>query len=309
VVNQELLADLDGDGTQEAIVCYREPDESVNRPGGVLILTPGLAGEWKVAWHALFENVYPKSVSASGGALTLDLLQTTMGEDKTLPRVFTRGKDFFFRGEDGSPFFGAKLKASSSLKREGLKPEYAFDGDVKTAWAEGAEGTGADESLAIEFKKPVDLGLIGVLHGNFKGAKEWKDNNRLHRADVTVETSSDRYDPDSNVDFNSDLGLGLYGDKVEMDFTNKPIMRYVKLDKRKVLSVQIKITSVLLGEVNDDTYISEIDLAELIPASKIFGEQKGAEAPGKGSKAPEEKKPEPKPQAKKPSSDWTDEED
>jgi hypothetical protein len=305
-VTQEIKADIDKDGFDEAIVCYREPGEAVNQPGGVLILGKGI-GEWTVAWHAFFENVYPQKVSASGGSITFDLVQTSMQESKTVSRTFVKDKDFFFRKEEGSPFYGAKVTASSTLKKEGIKPGNVFDQDLKTAWAEGVDGTGVDESISFEFKKPVDLGLIGVLHGNFKGPKEWKENNRLHRAEVTVETSSDRYDSESNVDFSSDLGLGLYGDKVEMTFSDKPLMRYFLLGKKNVLSVQLKITSVLLGEKNDDTFIAEVDFAEMITAAKIFGDQKAPSADS--SKPKKEEKPvestKESPTKKKSAGDWT----
>ena len=156
-----------------------------------------------------------------------------------------------------------------------------------------------DETVDFEFAEPVHLGLIGVLHGNYSGRREWRDNNRVHRAEVTVETSSDRYDTESEVDFESDLGLGMYGDRVDVSFSNKPVMRYFKLGKKSVISVELKITSVLLGETNDDAYIAEVDFAELISAGRIFGTEK-----------PKKKKPVKKEEKEeKEGEDWEEEED
>jgi hypothetical protein len=265
--------DVNSDGSNEVLICYREPGDAVNQQGGVLVLTKDF-GSYSVAWHAIFETVYPKKVTVAGSTLTFELVQTTMQADKTVTKSFVLGKDFHFRGEEGNPLSKVKISASSTLKKDGVSKENIFDRNLKTAWAEGAEGTGVDETITFEFSEPVHLGLIGMLHGNYEGRREWRDNNRVHRAEVTVETSSDRYDVESEVDFEADLGLGMYGDRVEMSFSNKPVMRYFKLGKKAVLSVELKITSVLLGEKNDDAYIAEVDFAELITAGRIFGTEK-----------------------------------
>ena len=108
-----------------------------------------------------------------------------------------------------------------------------------------------------------------------------------------METSADRFDTDSDIDVGAELGLGMYGDRVDLSFSNKPVMRYFKLHKKSVMSVELKVTSVLLGEKNDDTHIAEVDFAELIPATKIFGKQ--------GQKKPEPKvAPPPEPSPKEP---------
>ncbi len=296
VVTDVAEADLDGDGQDEVLICYRQPEDAVDQQGGILILQ-GEPRDYRVAWHAMFEKAYPVKVKASGPAVTFALVKKGSGEETKLERTLVRGKDFFFRDEEGSPFAGVKVKASSTLKRDGVSPEMVFDRDLRTGWAEGADGTGVDESITLEFAKPVDLAMIGVLHGNFKGKRYWLDNNRLHRAEVTVETKADRYDTASDVDFSQDLGLGLYGDRVELSFSNRPVMRYFELDKRSTLSLEIKITSVLLGEKNDDTYVAEVDLVELVPSWVILGKPKPKRTGEKTEKPAEEELPE---------DDWTD---
>lgn len=271
VVTDVAQADLDGDGQAEVVIGFREPQDAIDQQGGVLVLKRS-GGEFRVAWHAMFEKMYPRKVAVRPGALSLELVQKSSAGDRSLPRVLERGKDFFLRGDPGAPFEGIGIKASSTLKGGVVAPAHVFDGDLKTAWAEGSDGTGVDESISLHFKQPVNLALIGVLHGDYRGKRQWVDSNRLHRAEVTVETAQDRYDADSDVDLGEDLGLGLYGDRVDLSFTNQPLMRYFKLLKRNVTSLELKITSVLLGEKNDDTYIAEIDLVELIPAGIILGE-------------------------------------
>lgn len=305
VVTDVTQADLDGDASKEVVVCYREAGDAVNQQGGVLVLTTGMGG-WVVAWHALFENVYPKTVRTADRVLTFDLVQTTIQEDRTIPRTFVLGKDFHFRNDPDDALSNPSIQATSTLDESTTAPRNLYDRDLQTAWAEGADGTGVDENVTFEFAKPVHLGLIGVLHGNYKGRREWKDNNRLHRAVATVETSSDRYDVGSEIDFEEDLGLGLYGDRVEMSFSNKPVMRYFKIGKKNVVSLELKITSVLLGEKHDDVYIAEVDFAELIPASRIFGEEKKKEEP---ASRPDQDKTSEEPKEDEPKDDWTEDDD
>jgi len=261
-------ADVDGDGSDETIVCYREPEEALDRQGGVLILTK-FGSRTVVAWHAIFEKMFPKQVTAKGKELTFQLLRTGLSQDKKFEKALVLGKDFHFRSQEGNPFEKVEIEASSTLKKEGVAPENVFDRRLKTGWAEGADGTGVDQTISLTFSKPVSLGLVGILHGNFSGRQQWRDNNRLHRAEVTVETAADRFDDQAEIE--EDLGLGLYGDRVELSFTNRPVIRYFKLGKKGVISIELKITSVLLGEKNDDTYVAEIDLVELIPLSVTTG--------------------------------------
>ena len=271
-ITQVVQADINNDNHNETLVGYRESGAANHQQGGGLLILGKSGSQYKVLWHALFEGLYPKSISASGDALTIDFVQPGQKEERIFPRTLIRGRDFFLRTDEGSPLYKAKVSASSTLNKN-TAPANVLDGRLDTAWAEGAEGTGVDEELKIEFRKPVDLGLIGVLPGNYKSMRDWTDNNRLNRVGVTVETSSDRFDAESAVDFGKDLGIGMYGDRIELNFTNKPVMHYFKLDKRSVVSVNLKITSVLLGEKHDDTSISEIDFAELIPAQRLLGEK------------------------------------
>ncbi|HOX43046.1 MAG TPA: hypothetical protein PK668_05590 [Myxococcota bacterium] len=294
VVTDVAHGDLDGDGRGEVLVAFREPEDAVDQRGGVLVLSPSADG-YRVAWCAMFDKVFPRKVALKGGGLQLDLVRKTATGDQQTPKLLERGKDFFLRGDPGGPFDGLEIKASSTLKGGGAAAANVFDGDLKTSWAEGADGTGVDESITLTFKKPVHLALIGVLHGDFRGKRQWVDSNRIHRAEVTVETAQDRYDADSDVDLGEDLGLGLYGDRVELSFTNQPVMRYFTVDKRNITSLELKITSVLLGEKNDDTYLAEIDLVELLPVSVLLGPQ--------AEDKPAEKKSGAKPEAK--AEDWT----
>ena len=56
VVTSVVEDDVDGDGSKEVLICYKEQGDSVSQPGGVLILSDSADG-CVVAWYALFENV------------------------------------------------------------------------------------------------------------------------------------------------------------------------------------------------------------------------------------------------------------
>lgn len=280
-------ADIDGDGERDSLVMYRETDEAIDQQGGLIALKrSGI--EPKVLWHAQFEKHFPTKVSVEGAALHLELVhRLPEGKEERLKKTLLRGKDFFLLGDAQSPFHGVRIKATSTAKRDGLSAAQVFDRDLNTAWAEGAEGTGVDESLSFVFARPLDLAAIGVLPGNFKSKRNWFGNNRVHRAGVTLETASDRFDAESEVDFGEDLGLGLYGDRVELTFRDRPNMQYTRVTKKKVVSLEFKITSVLLGDKNDDAYIAEIDLVELISDAALRGE---SPPPPKEPKEPKESK-------------------
>jgi len=302
LVTSVKQVDLDGDGNQEVIVCYREPGDAVDLPGGILILGEGVQG-YRVLWHGYFKGLYPRNLTVTVPTLDVEFVQTSLDGDHGFHKRLVHGKDFYFRGEAGDPFAKVKITASSTLSEE-TSPGNVMDGDLRSAWAEGAEGTGVGEKLVFEFPRPVNLGLIGMLHGFARSKRDWLDNNRVHRAEVTVETSADRYDTASEVDLDSDLGLGIYGDMVEMSFSNKPLLRYFRLEKSSVVSLEVKIASVLLGEKNDDAYIAEIDFAEMFTRQQLLGE------PGKKQQAPAAKssaKKGPTDEEKEDTSDWLEE--
>ncbi len=302
IVTEVVESDIDGDGDIEVLICYREPGDAFDLPGGVMILSKDITG-FKVAWHALFEAAYPEKLVVSGASLNFTFVHKSSTGTEKITKTLKRGKDFFFRDNEKSPFAKVKITTTSTLKKGEVDTKHLFDRDLKSVWAEGAEGTGVDEKITFEFAKPVGIGMIGIMHGNFSGPREWKENNRLHRAEVIVETAADRYDTESDVDFETALGLGLYGDRWDLSFSNKPVMRYFRLGRDKVLVLELKITSVLLGEMNDDTYISEIDLAEYIPFEFISGKKKPKKA------AKKEASDKPSATEEDDEDDWTNEDD
>lgn len=262
-VVQTMHLDMNEDGQDETIISYREPASIQNPAGGILIFTSRFENP-VVEWHVYFKNAYPVKTAFEHKQLVVDLVRTAEGNNETISKRFLLGKELVFRSHKNHPFSKTKIIASSTLTKSGIAPANVFDRRLDTSWAEDSEGTGTGERITIEFENPIDIGLIGVLHGKYPGGKSWRDNNRIHRAQVTMETTSDRYDVDSELDLKADLGLGLYGDQKELRFSNKRVIHYFKLNKKQVHSLEIEITSVLLGDETDDVHISEIDFAQLI---------------------------------------------
>jgi len=133
-----------------------------------------------------------------------------------------------------------KISASSTRRSEKgnqYSPRLAFDGNSRTAWAEGARGVGAGQWIAFDFEKEVNLKQIVIEPGYFKTNEIWEKNNRLKAATVKFSDNSTRR------------------------FEFRDAMEEQKLDvgNVKTKSVMISIKSVYTGKTDSrDTLISEV---------------------------------------------------
>ncbi|NNE98769.1 MAG: hypothetical protein HKN25_07085 [Pyrinomonadaceae bacterium] len=136
-----------------------------------------------------------------------------------------------------------KISASSTRRNQkGNKydPSLAFDGNSRTAWAEGARGAGVGQWIAFDFEKEVNLKQIVIEPGYFKTLEIWEKNNRLKSATVKFSDNSTRR------------------------FEFQDVMEEQKLDVggKKTKSVMITIKSVYRGKTDSlDTLISEVSFA------------------------------------------------
>lgn len=71
-------------------------------------------------------------------------------------------------------------------------PGNARDGDLQTAWAEGAPGPGIGEWLRCDFNREVNLRQIMIAPGYFKNKAIWARNNRLSSATIFFSDGSSR---------------------------------------------------------------------------------------------------------------------
>lgn len=86
----------------------------------------------------------------------------------------------------------ARVTATSSLAGGRYQPAMALDGDLSTAWCEGAEGTGAGQALKIELARPLMLEAVGLRGGYFKTAELLAANGRIRAVRLRTDTGVDQ---------------------------------------------------------------------------------------------------------------------
>jgi hypothetical protein len=152
-------------------------------------------------------------------------------------------------GEGAEPWMPvADVRASSELRLDGF--EYpgsnAADGDPSTAWAEAAKGSGAGESLQVLFPLRRRVGEIRVLPGYAKTEALFRKYNRPKVLDVEF----------------SD------GTRTSLSLADEPsVQRFpvsVEADWAK-----LTIVDVYRGTTRDETYLSEVEFADVWDAKML----------------------------------------
>jgi hypothetical protein len=253
VVMDMSSGDLDGDGRDETVVCYREDTGRTEQVSGIVVLA-GKAPDLLPVFHVEFEALCEK-VRVNGRKLGL-LLQG----NKQL--VWDYGAQVKFAKDKGSLQSGLTARASSSTD-SAHGADKAIDGDLTTSWAEGASGTGLGQTLTIKLPKAMDIGVIGIFAGNGSGQRAYFDTNRIHRGSIEAKTEADVGDTGAGIDFSS-LGIESIGDRLDFTCENKPQVTYVRVDKKDVVELQIRIESVYLGDKKDDTQIAEVEIVPVL---------------------------------------------
>jgi hypothetical protein len=289
VVTDMATGDLDGDGVDETAVCFVEPRGAHGR-GGVAVLTKR-GGSERLVFQAMTNAECERIKIASGrvGVLTKAKEQLS----------WTYGKDLVFIEQRGHPLFGTKAEASSTLSSPGISPQAALDGDLETSWAEGAPGTGITQTLKLTLPRPTHVAYVAILGGSSMNKKDYYESNRIHRASIEVQTKDDLGDTDTGLDF-ADLGIDIGGDRIDFSIENRPEIRYIRVDKKDVMKLEIRIDSVYLGSKNDDTHIAEVVVVPELPTTKFV-----ADSPAVAQSA----KPTPTSPLKPPPGKATDEDD
>jgi len=72
----------------------------------------------------------------------------------------------------------------------GHPPTDATDGDAGTAWAEGVDGTGAGETLAVSFEPGTDLQMICIVNGYAKNFDLYGLNSRARQLEVATDAGT-----------------------------------------------------------------------------------------------------------------------
>lgn len=265
-ITSEVTIDLDGDGSKEVAVAYKQNDSGATPEGGLLVLGRKAEG-YRSVYHVFFDSTYISEMMAGDEGLVLIISRFSPGREEKLQLPWRYGKEFYFNADAQSPLAGISAKSSSHAKGAGAYADLVLDGDFDTAWAEGRPGTGVSESVTIKLKKPLGIGLVGIMPGKGTAPKVFKVANRIHRATLEIQTESDMGDEASALDF-SDLGIDIGGDSIDLSFENKPVLTYFRVVRRQALNLELRINSVFLGDKEDDTYVAEIEVVPLVPRSE-----------------------------------------
>ena len=132
-------------------------------------------------------EVSEQSVSGDGSTTSV---QEQTGEDKTETKDKTEDKDGGLK-QTGTPSFAAEPEASSVLPPDQYTsyygPRNATDGNVRTAWNEGADGNGVGEWMSLEADSEQVVRGVRIVGGYPKREDVYYNNNRPKN--VTIELS------------------------------------------------------------------------------------------------------------------------
>lgn len=256
IITFEKKADFEGG---VVIIGFQYPGDDVENSGGIVIFakTDRL---WMPVYGVIFNKYVPKDLKVEGNTLIISLEQySNFPTRKTIRMEY--GKDFDFLKKGGVPFGELKVEASSVLKKEGIKAQNVIDFNYDTAWAEGVEGTGIDESIIIKFKKPVNIGMVGIIPGLYS-IPNYRDNNRVHRGKIKLQIEPPKGEEEDSFLFS------VSEEEIDMSFPNRPVCSFFDVRQTQVKELKIQITSVYLGDKNDDAYISEVFIFDFIDPEK-----------------------------------------
>jgi hypothetical protein len=173
---------------------------------------------------------------------------------------------------DLSSLGGGRVKVSSTLSPESqYGAQHLTDGDLDTAWCEGARGDGSGSTLTLELDRPVVLEAIGVWGAYLKSDKTLRDNHRVRSVVARAgraRTSWTLADPAVPVARDPSTGADVpaAGWLVHVKQSEPPWTGVRPLSSQPVRRVTLMIESVYPGSAADDLCISEIDLLGIDPA-------------------------------------------
>ncbi len=260
VVVDMSTGDLDNDGRDETALCYRHDLSTTDQGSGVVVLQ-GKGPDAKPVFHVQLSGTLCEKIRIAGGRVGV-----LLPGNKQL--AWSYGKEIRFRSDKTSPVTAKSVSASSTLDPTHA-PAKAYDNDLATSWAEGADGTGIGQTLTIRLDHAVDIGAVALFCGDGNGQRSFLDRNRVHRGSIETKTDADLGDADSGIDFSS-LGISTIGDRIEFACENKPQITYVNVGKRDVVELTIRIDSVFLGDKKDDTHIAEVEIVPMLDPTQTL---------------------------------------
>ncbi|MEO1382675.1 MAG: hypothetical protein AAFV78_05555, partial [Bacteroidota bacterium] len=156
------------------------------------------------------------------------------------------------------------ISASSSLSPEATYgPKNLIDGNMETAWVEGASGLGIGESIEITLSFLKDIRAIFILPGYTKSQKAYEENARPQKIKVAVyigEKGKGEWREMEEISLQDRRYQTLMGDNIAA--LAQPIMDIGDVGDWNISKIRLTITAVYPGTKYDDTCISEVLLLE-----------------------------------------------
>jgi hypothetical protein len=150
---------------------------------------------------AAVSTISPGGYSAKDGMITWSHENLDLSKAADIEIVYDNSSAEFTRyvNESRVPPEGiAASRASSVLKtdainRYGYGADKLFDGDLDTAWAEGASKSGVGEWVEVEFKEAKTLEAIGIVNGYTKNEALYRANDKIRKIRLDIEYVDRRY--------------------------------------------------------------------------------------------------------------------
>ena len=179
-----------------------------------------------------------------------------------LPQVYgMRGVDLACAACLDARELGLTASASSTLSPESrYGAALAVDGELATAWCEGAEGAGSGTTLHLHLARPAQVYAVAVFGGYFKSAATLRNNHRLRTATWTIGERTwavDLADPAQPlaVDPSTNLAIDPAGWFDQARAGEPP---WVIVDSAPVQDLVLTLDQVWPGQKAEDTCLSEI---------------------------------------------------
>lgn len=167
---------------------------------------------------------------------------------------------------------GGRVKVSSTLSPESrYGAQHLTDGDLDTAWCEGARGDGSGSTLTLELSRPVLLEAIGLWGAYLKTDATLVDNHRVRAVVARAGRSRTGWtlaDPAVPVARDPSTGADVPAAQwlTHVRQSEPPWRGVPALSSQPVRRVTLMIESVYPGSSADDLCISEIDVLGIDPA-------------------------------------------
>jgi hypothetical protein len=206
-------------------------------------LKPTLADDMKIVVHPRYDTYWFHTEVTTEA-------ETDEDHPKFRPEYYVQGTRYFLQHADYT------ATASSTLPTQG-EHEYGANNirqmNAERTWAEGVEGDGVGESIALEIHRPLPLDTILIMPGyKADDATLWAKNNRVAEVEITL---------NGEQTFTAAIPDEKFADLYPIPVRNYP---------KPVTNLKLVIKKVHRGTSARDTCISQLQLrAKLSEKPKI----------------------------------------